>query len=89
MGPRIFKDAGCVAPPIIPLGGLVAGARRAPDFAKCQMFSICEMPVSASSLVQLRTWIDDVTQRAEGTRRDVVDHLVRAGVTFARGCAQE
>eukprot|EP00959_Pyramimonas_sp_CCMP1952_P401235 8407526-Pyramimonas_sp.AAC.1 len=53
------------------------------------MFSIRERSVSASSLVQLRTWIDEVTQRAEGTRRDVVGHPVRAGVTFARGCAQE
>eukprot|EP00959_Pyramimonas_sp_CCMP1952_P221707 4634786-Pyramimonas_sp.AAC.1 len=70
MGPWSLRDEGCNAPPVLPHGGLAAGARRAPDFSKCQMFQICEQARASSSLVPLRTWIGDATQRAEGLKRD-------------------
>eukprot|EP00959_Pyramimonas_sp_CCMP1952_P154328 3228620-Pyramimonas_sp.AAC.1 len=53
------------------------------------MFEICDRSCASSALASLRAWIDDVTQRAEGLKRDVIRELIQAGAVFASGCDQE
>ena len=86
MGPRAIRRRGAYGPIVQPTRSLVAGARRAVDFSRCILYALMEelsnrfLPAVVTS-----TWVDDVVQRAEGLRRQVVATLLSAGRTFAEG----
>ena len=68
-----------------PTRSIVAGARRAVDFSRCVLYALLKDVANRfEPAVISSSWVDDVTQRAEGTRRVVVATLLAAGTTFAR-----
>ena len=86
MGPRAVRRRGAYGPCAQPSRSLVAGARRAVDFSRCILYSLMEdITQRFLPAVVTNTWVDDVVQRSEGLRRQVVATLLSAGATFSRG----
>ena len=64
----------------------MAGLRSANDLARCALYDLLNVVHSSyAPFVRTSSWVDDVTQRAEGARRRIVRQLGAAGRTFARG----
>ena len=56
------------------------------DFSRCVLYSLLEsLTRRFEPVVVSRTWVDDVVQRVEGSRRTVVAALVSAGQAFGDG----
>ena len=56
------------------------------DFARCVLHALLEkMHASHFPRVTSKSWVDDVNQRAEGTRQKVVASILDAGFAFASG----
>ena len=86
--PRVLRERGCFSAAIIPLQSVVAGTRSGGNFARCFLQKpMRELIAASNSIVSTRAWVDDVVQRAEHTRRVVVDSLVHSGSAFVRGIA--
>ena len=67
---------------IQPEWSLVAGTPRAVDFARCAFYQVCWAAVQGGPGVTLRSWVDDVGQRTEGSAKWCIESLARAGNTF-------
>ena len=76
MATRISKEDGSFSETIEPKRSIVAGSRRGLDFARVLMFFVLEKRARELKLVKHFSWIDDVVQRTDGTKK--VINLVHA-----------
>lgn len=76
----LVRDKAC-SQPIIPVGGLVAGSKAAPWFARGLLFSALDRAHRAHLPrgVIMRSWIDDINQRLEQRRQRLIRTLKNAG----------
>ncbi|CAK0891739.1 unnamed protein product, partial [Prorocentrum cordatum] len=82
---RLVRERTAYAEPISPDRSICAGARRDIDFGRVALYATLEQACAKYQQVYVRSWVDDVTTRMEGSRREVIKQLTGAGVGFAAG----
>ena len=83
LAPRIIREDGGLSPPIYPQRSVAAGCRNAPNFAEVVLYDLLEECKTRHALVSHHEWVDDLTHRTEGTRRQVEQLLIKAGIHLA------
>ena len=86
MGPRLLRTCSAVSMPIWPTSSILAGCGTGPALASCLLNEalIVTNAQMGPRGVSSRAWIDNVTQRCEGTRARVIAQLAEAGDLFAK-----
>ncbi|CAK0821719.1 unnamed protein product, partial [Prorocentrum cordatum] len=82
---RLIRERSAYAEPIAPDRSICAGARRGIDFGRVALYTVLEKVSTKYEQVYVRSWVNDVTTRMEGSKREVVRQLASAGVDFAAG----
>ncbi|CAK0808313.1 unnamed protein product [Prorocentrum cordatum] len=82
---RLIREKTAYAEPIAPDRSICAGARRGIDFGRVALYAVLERVSTTYEQVRVRSWVDDVTTRMEGSKKEVIKQLTGAGVEFAAG----
>ncbi|CAK0856487.1 unnamed protein product, partial [Prorocentrum cordatum] len=82
---RLIRERTAYAEPIAPDRSICAGARRGIDFGRVALYAVLERVSTKYEQVRVRSWVDDVTTRMEGSKKEVIKQLTGAGVEFAAG----
>ena len=86
LAPRVLQENNGYSKPILPTSSIIPGIKGANDFARCTLFALMDhVHRSYFPRVTSKSWVDDVNQRAQGTKQFVLKHLVSAGICFAEG----
>eukprot|EP00959_Pyramimonas_sp_CCMP1952_P234983 4909984-Pyramimonas_sp.AAC.1 len=67
---RLVRERTAYAEPISPDRSICAGARRDIDFGRVALYATLEQACAKYQQVYVRSWVDDVTTRMEGSRRE-------------------
>ena len=84
VAPRVLRDKGSYSLPVQPERSIVAGSRAGPDMSRAYLFEVLDEVFRQHPAVSLKSWLDDMVQRAEGTRRHVVAALTHGAVHLVR-----
>lgn len=86
LAPRTCKAEGHCGAPIQPSNGIVAGCGQANDFARILLHSILQRAQCTKELsimmLTCQQYVDDITQRAEGTEAQLLAALPKAALTL-------
>ena len=85
LAPRYLRANQCFDQGVVPFTGIVAGCGRAVRFTRIVLYGVLEKAHSAFPRVVPTSFVDDLTQRVEGSAVEVLDLLPRAADLLAEG----
>ena len=85
LAPRYLRACQCFDQGVVPYTGMVAGCGRAVRFTRIVLYGALGRAHNAFPQVIPTSFVDDLTQRAEGTMEHVLSMLPRAADILAEG----
>ena len=88
VSPRVLRENGCASLPFQTQTSIMAGTASGIDFARVYLYKLLFDIYSRFPAVKLHSWIDDLVQRVEGTKKLACDVLVRVGIDLTKGLSE-